>query len=445
MHSPESHRPRVAIVSLGCAKNLVDSEQIASLLEAAGVEVCTDPAAAPVAIVNSCGFIDAAKQESIDTILDVADLKQSAGLETLIVAGCLSQRYGEDLRTQMPEADVLVGIDPRGAARAALSALGLSQALPFHCNLRAHRFTPPAWAYLRIAEGCDNRCAYCAIPDIRGPLVSRPEEDVVAEARGLLESGVKELNVIAQDTTAYGTDRAGGPQLHALLRRLCALEPPKWIRLLYTHPAHYYPQLIDVVAGEEDICPYLDIPLQHVTDGMLRRMGRKATRAEVEVLIETLRARVPGLALRTTFLVGAPGESDADFQALLDFVRAWRFERLGAFAYSREEGTAAAAFPDQAPEQVKRQRYHELMSVQRDIAAELAAARSGERTVVLVEQAAGEGGMAVGRSPREAPDVDPVILIRDGAGLLPGDLVEVEIVGSEGYDSIARITRRDSR
>jgi len=432
------HPPAVAVLTLGCPKNLVDSEHIASLLEAAGVEVVTDAALAPVAIVNTCGFIDPAKAESIDAILDVAELKESGSLKTLIVAGCLSERYGEELRREIPEADVLLGVDPRGAARAALKALGLTSPLPSRCDLRARRLTPRAWTYLRIAEGCNNRCAYCVIPSIRGPLTSRPERDVIAEARALLHSGVREINVIAQDTTAYGMDSAATQRLHVLLRRLCRLKPDKWVRLLYTHPAHYYPELLDILAAEEQICPYLDIPLQHISGRILRRMGRKVTRGEVEGLIEALRARIPGLALRTTFMVGFPGETDEDFEQLLEFVAQVRFDRVGAFTYSREEGTQSAAFKDQVPERVKRERLDELMTLQKEIAADLAAARVGERTVVLVEREAAPGQPAFGRSPREAPDVDPVIFLEGGAGLRHGEMVEVEIVCSAGYDCIAR-------
>jgi len=432
---PHEH-PRVAILTLGCAKNLVDSEHIASLVEAAGAEVCADPARASVVVVNTCGFIEAAKQESIDAVLEVSALKEAGGLRTLIVTGCLSQRYGEELKRLLPEADVLMGIDPEGAARAALQALGLAS--PPVCNPRAHRLTPRAWTYLRISEGCDNRCAYCAIPSIRGPLASRPLEEVVREARGLIESGAREINIIAQDTTAYGADR--GPQeLHELLRRLCALDGDFWLRLLYTHPAHYYDELIAVLAGEPRICPYLDIPLQHVSDRILKRMGRKVSRRDIERLIETLRARIPALTLRTTFMVGFPGETDNEFRELLEFVEAMRFDRLGAFAYSQEEGTRAARMGGQVPQRQRRERYHLLMALQADIARELAAARVGERTRALVEEGARKDRpWAVARGPREAPDTDPVILVRDAPRLKPGDVAEVEIVGSDGYDCVAR-------
>jgi ribosomal protein S12 methylthiotransferase len=443
----KSGRPRVALITLGCAKNVVDSERIASLLEAAGVEVSAEPQGAAVAIVNTCGFIDSAKEESINTILAVADGKRKGGLRALIVAGCLSQRYGRQLKRGLPEADVLVGVDPVGAAAAALEALGLPSppcALP--SGGRSRRLTPAAWAYLKISEGCDNRCAYCAIPLIRGPLASRPLQEVLDEARALIEQGAVELNLIAQDTAAYGMDRPGGPRLHELLVRLCALDGAQWVRLLYAHPAHFYPELIEVLAGREQVCPYLDVPLQHISDRCLKRMGRKVRRADVERLIDTLRRRIPGVTLRTTFLVGFPGETDEEFREVLEFMQAVRFDRLGAFAYSREGGTAAARLKGQVPEEVKLERYHLLMSAQHEIACERAAERVGERTRVLIESAAPPaGGPACGRSPREAPDVDPLILLPDAPTARVGDMLDVQIVGSEGYDCIARPAPRRRR
>jgi ribosomal protein S12 methylthiotransferase len=266
-------------------------------------------------------------------------------------------------------------------------------------------------------------------------------DELVLEAETLLQSGAFELNIIAQDTSAFGLDR-GRQELHELLRRLAALPQRKWIRLLYTHPAHYYDELIDVLAGEPDICPYLDIPLQHVSDRLLERMGRKVKRGDIERLIEKLRSRIPRLALRTTLLVGFPGETDEEFRELLDFVNAARFERLGAFIYSREEGTAAAALPDQVPDAVKRERFHLLMTLQREIACSLAKERIGERTQALVEEPGRGERRAVARSPREAPDLDPVILIEDARRLKAGDIAEVEITGSEDYDCVARIVEK---
>ena len=280
-------RPKVALFTLGCAKNLVDSERIASILEAAGAQVVHEARGASVAIVNTCGFIDPAKEESIDVVLDLADREGLKAPRTLIVAGCLSQRYGEELRKEMPEVDAFVGTDPEEAARLALEALGLAHRAG--CPVpRSRRLTPRAWSYLLISQGCDNRCAYCAIPLIRGPLRSLPADELLTEARFLAGEGVKELNVIAQDTTAYGTDTVGKPQLHRLLRDLCRIEGLEWIRLLYAHPAHFYADLIGVMAAEQKVCPYVDLPLQHVSNRILKVMGRKVTRTSIERLVARL-------------------------------------------------------------------------------------------------------------------------------------------------------------
>lgn len=430
--------PRVALVNLGCAKNLVDSEHIGSLLEGAGVEVTTDPTAAPVVIINSCGFIDIAKEESIDTVLDIADLKGTADLHRLIVTGCLTERYGSELRELIPEADVILGIDPHGAARAALWALGMRNALPSKCNMRALRFTPDFWAYLRISDGCDNRCAYCSIPSIRGPLVSRPMDEILEEATDLVERGARELNLIAQDTTAYWRDR-GKPELHELLRELSDIQQDGWIRLLYTHPRHYYPELIDVIAEETPVIPYLDLPLQHISDPILKAMGRGIDREEIESLITTLRSRIPELTLRTTFLVGFPGETDSHFNELMDFVRTMRFERMGAFKYSQEEDTPAATFDNPVDEQTQQDRYHRLMDLQQQIACEINDERVGDVATVLVEENTEEvpDDTTVGRSVAEAPDVDPLIFIEDAGKLHPGQKLEVKITEAHGHDCIA--------
>lgn len=436
----------VALLSLGCAKNLVDSERIASILEQAGVRVTAEVAGATVAIVNTCGFIESAKEESIEAILDTAAAKQSGGLRTLIVTGCLSERYSVDLEDGMPEVDAFIGIDPKGAAQLALRALGMSdRPLPSEVVLRSRRLTPGAWSYLRVADGCDNCCAYCAIPLIRGPLRSHPYEGLLGEARYLAEQGVKEINLIAQDTTAYGIDSEGRPRLHELVHDICRLDGPRWVRVLYMHPAHVYDELLEVMACEDRVVPYFDIPLQHANDEVLRRMGRKVTRAEIEGLVEHIRAVVPGATLRTTFLVGFPGETDEQFEDLLDFVAATRFDRAGCFTYSAEEGTPAAEWPGQVPSDVAEDRLDALMSAQQEIAFELARERIGERTTVLVEEERDEeGGFVCARSPREAPDVDPVVLLDAESAPAPGTFADVEIVQALGYDCIAELSGEGS-
>ena len=434
----------VALLTLGCAKNVVDSEHIASLLEANGIQVGHDPARSRVAIVNTCSFIQDAKEESIEIILDAADLKEDGALEALIVTGCLSERYGPELEESLPEVDVFVGLDPQEAALAALRALGMAGDMGcIGPELRGHRLTPAAWSYLRIAEGCDNRCAYCAIPDIRGPLRSRNPDEILAEARYLVGRGVRELNIIAQDTAAYGMDRNDLPSAPDLLERLCDEAGAKWIRLLYAHPAHIGDDLIEVVAGRGEVCPYVDMPLQHISDQMLRRMGRGIRRVAVEELIERVRERIPGVTLRTTFLLGFPGETDEDFEELLAFVEGVRFDRAGCFAYSREEGTPAAEFPDQVPAEVARERCDELMAAQQEVAFDLAEERVGGVTEVLMEEGEAEDGLRPARSAHEAPDVDPVVYIEPPAPP-PGEFATVRITESNGYDWVARTVKGEA-
>jgi ribosomal protein S12 methylthiotransferase len=433
-------RPRVALLTLGCPKNLLDSERIASVLEANGAEVVHELEGAQAAIVNTCGFIQSAKEESIDVILAVGGRRKAQALKTLVVTGCLSQRYGEELRRLLPEADVVVGIDPEGAARAALAVLMpdcVHQVRPSFP--RSRRLTPAAWSYLAVSYGCDNRCAYCAIPLIRGPLRSRPRQEVLDEARFLAEQGVREVNVIAQDTAAYGVDLDGRPAVHALLRDLCRIEGLTWVRLLYVHPAHVYDELIEVLAAERKICPYVDLPIQHINDRILERMGRKTRRSRIEGLIARLRGAIPGLALRTTLMTGFPGEGEAEFDELLQFVRQVRFDRMGCFAYSPEEDTAAVAMPDQVPEHVREERCDRLMAAQQEIAFELSAARVGEKALVLTEDSVDAEGRRAARSVREAPDVDPLIYVEGEGVPEAGQFIEVQITDSAGYDSIARI------
>ncbi len=444
MPDPGPNRPVVALLTLGCAKNLVDSEQIASILEQQGVEVTHSVAGARVAIVNTCGFLEAAKEEAIDLVLAVGEQKEEGGLRTLIVTGCLGQRYGDELMGLLPEADAVVGVDPQETARLALKALGLPVApLPSEVMLRTRRMTPRAWSYLRISRGCDNRCAYCAIPLIRGPLRSRPYDDLLEEARLLAGQGVRELNVIAQDTASYGRDLHGEPRIHELVRDLCAIDDLRWVRLLYVHPAHVRDELIEVMAGEEKFCAYVDLPLQHINDDVLARMGRRCTRAEVEALIGRLRERIPGLALRTTFMTGFPGETDEQFKELLQFGRDVRFDRLGCFAHSPEEGTRAADLGGQVPKDVREERYARVMGAQQEIAFELGEARVGERTMVLMEEGeATEDGLVPARSRLEAPDVDPLSHVGGEDVPAPGTFAEVEIVAAAGYDCVAEVRGR---
>ncbi len=424
-----SDGPRIHIASLGCAKNLIDSERLLARLAGAGAIVGASPEEAEIIIVNTCGFIAPAKQESIETILELARYKEADPSKRLIIMGCLAQRYGPELREGIPEADAVFGLNQEDAIVAA-------------CGLDPHPedgrllLTPPHTAYLRISEGCNNKCTYCTIPMIRGPYRSRPPEEIIAEAKELMDSGVKELVVIAQDTTLYGTDLPGDIRIHDLINRLAELKALHWIRLLYTHPAHFPDGLVDAYRENPKLAPYVDLPLQHLNDDILRRMGRGVTQEAVLDLIARLRARVPGIAIRTTFIVGFPGETRARFNELLRLVRELRFEHLGAFPYSREEGTPAAVMSGQVSEKAKSRRVRDLMLAQQEIVFSRNQARIGERVEVVIDGRLDDDTW-IGRTAAQAPDVDPVTYV-SGIDLEPGKFIEIEITGTDGYDLIAR-------
>jgi len=420
--------PRVHLTSLGCAKNLIDSERLLAKLASAGAIVGAPPEEADIIIVNTCGFIEPAKRESIETILDLARYKQEDPDKKLIVMGCLGQRYGRELRAGLPEADAVFGLNQEEEI---VKACGL------HPVVEPGRLllTPAHTAYLRISEGCSNNCTYCTIPMIRGPYRSRPGDEILKEAEGLVESGVREINVIAQDTTLYGTDLPGNVRIHDLLYRLAEIRDLRWLRLLYTHPAHFPPPLIDAYAEIPKLCPYVDLPLQHLNDEILRRMGRKMTQQEALSLIARLRERVPGIAIRTTFIVGFPGETRAQFNELLRLVKTLRFEHVGVFPYSQEEGTPAARMPNQVSERAKARRVRDLMLAQQEIVFARNRSLIGKTAEVLIDGRV-EDGIWVGRSCTQAPDVDSVTYVR-GHNLRPGEFLRVRITGVDGYDLIA--------
>ncbi len=431
--------PRVSLISLGCAKNLVDSERLLARLAQAGCVICERHEDAQILIVNTCGFIQDAKEESLDVIFQAAELKRPGGLETLIVTGCLAERYKDELARDLPEADLVVGLRSEDAIVERCIA-GSAPA----CDPAARlRITPPHFAYVRIADGCDNRCAYCVIPDIRGPYRSVPLEDVARETAQLAQDGAREICLIAQDTTRYGLDLYGRPRLHELLPRLAGVDGVEWLRLLYTHPAHYYPELLDALERTPKLVPYVDLPLQHVTDRMLAAMRRRVTETEARRLVETLRERVPGVFIRTTFIVGFPGETDDDFEALMRFVEETRFERLGAFMYSPEEGAPAAEFPDQIPDELKAERLDALMSLQQRIAFEHNRSLIGREMECIIDGPDEERGGWIGRTFGDAPDVDGCVRVDDQT-LRPGDIVRLRIVAAEGYDLVAERPGRDS-
>lgn len=434
---------KAGFISLGCAKNLVDTEVMLGLLARRRIEITDDPGEADIIIVNTCSFIDAAKEESIATILQAADYKRNGNCRALIVAGCLGQRYRQELLDELPEVDAIVGtgawdrineaIDAALAGRRTVIA-GDSEAIYDHDMPRLVT-TPPYSSYVKIAEGCSNCCSYCVIPLVRGKFRSRPIESVVSEVERLVAGGAKEISLIAQDTTSYGRDLYGTPRLADLLRALVKVEGLVWLRLLYCYPRYFSDELIGLIAAEPKICKYVDLPLQHAHDDILAAMNRRDSRADSERLLAKIRAAIPGVAIRTTFIVGFPGETDEHFAALRDFVASQRFDHVGVFAYSQEDDTVAGRRADQVAEDVKQERYHALMALQAKISEEIGAAHVGRELTVLVEGVE-EDGVARGRSYREAPDVDGRVYVENAAAG-PGEFVRARVVQGFAYDLLA--------
>ncbi len=436
---------KIGMVSLGCSKNQVDAEIMLSLLCQGGYELCADPSQCQVVIVNTCGFIEDAKRESIETILEFCQMKEQGLLKAVVVTGCLAERYREEMAVQIPEADVILGIGKNSeivaAVRRALEGERVVDSGPKgDLPLEGERVltTPGYFAYLKIAEGCDNCCTYCAIPLIRGRFRSRPMEAIVEEARRLIAGGVQEINLIAQDTSRYGEDLYGTYSLAELLTRLCRLEGLRWLRVLYCYPDHLTDQLLEVMAREEKIVKYIDIPLQHCSGPVLKAMNRTGDRESLLRLMAHVREKIPGVTLRTTLIAGFPGETEEDFEELCRFVKEARFERLGCFAYSQEEGTPAALLPGQLDEEEKRRRAEIVMNEQMPIAFQVSASQVGKTLPVLVEGMDEETGLYCGRSPMDAPDIDTRVLFTSGRPCREGEFVQVEITGTEGYDLTGR-------
>jgi ribosomal protein S12 methylthiotransferase len=428
---------KVGLVSLGCAKNLVDSEVMLGSLTRDGMELTNRAEDADVVIVNTCGFIEASKQESINAILKARQLRETGKCRALIMAGCLTQRYPKELRSELPEVDAIVGLNevPRIGAivRDVLDrhSKGLYWTGPakFIPDFSAPRFrlTPKHYAYVKIAEGCNHPCTFCSIPRIRGLHRSRPVEDVLAEIRGLVANGCRELNLISQDTTFYGKDLTGGRELLCeLLQRVQDLAGDFWVRLLYTHPAHWSDELIRTIAACSKVCRYVDIPLQHINDKMLERMKRETSGQYIRDLIAKIRAGLPGIALRTTFIVGFPGETDAQFEELLAFIEQTKFERLGVFQYSQEDHTPAGTMPGQLAGKLKKQRYRQAMRLQQNVSREIHRRYVGQTLRILVER---DG---VGRSHADAPEIDGTVRFAGRAQV--GEFCDVRITGSKEYD-----------
>lgn len=433
---------KVGMVSLGCPKNQMDAELMLAKLRDAGMTITPDSGLAEVVIVNTCGFIEDAKKESIDNILEFAQLKKEGQIQKIIVTGCLAERYQEELVRELPECDGVLGLGANGdiveAVRAVMRGEPMVRFPDKSCwKLDGARLqtTPSFFAYLRVGDGCNNCCAYCAIPKIRGPLRSREMESLVAEARTLAENGVRELVLVAQDTTLYGEDLYGESRLPELLERLCEIDGLAWIRLLYCYPEHITDRLLDVIAAQEKVLPYLDIPIQHCSGKVLRAMNRTGDAAWLKELIAHIRRKVPGMVLRTTVMTGFPGEGEEEFEELCDFIQEVRFERLGCFAFSPEEGTAAVDLPDQVPEEEKNRRRELVMEEQARIAGEYNEAQVGRIIPVLVESYDRYAECWFGRSPADAPDIDCKVFFTCPKGAVkPGDLIRVTVTDSMDWD-----------
>ena len=435
---------KAGFVSLGCAKNLVDTEVMLGLMKENGIELTDNPADAEILIVNTCAFILSAKEESITTILNLAEYK-SGRCRALIVAGCLGQLYKRELLDEMPEVDAVIGTGAWNRIMEAIEEvlcgrrvilIGAREII-YDSKTPRIRTTPAYTAYVKIAEGCNNRCAFCSIPLIRGRQISRTIEDIRAEVERLVSQGVKEINLIAQDTTAYGTDIYGRPKLVELLRELVKTDA-HWIRILYAYPRRFSDELIDLIAREPKICNYVDLPLQHASNKILRRMNRPDTRESIEALLKKIRAKIPGVVIRSTFIVGFPGETEKDFLELKNFLQEQRLDKVGVFTYSQEENTAAYDFPDQISEEVMQERYHDLMSMQSLISQELNEELEGQELEVLIEGRDEETSQVVaGRSYRDAPEVDGLVYIENDGRSEAGDIVRVKVLAGFVYDIAA--------
>ena len=430
MKRKENKAIKINLISLGCSKNLVDSEVLMGQLRAANIEVLYEQPfdKAETIVINTCGFIQDAKQESIDTILRAVDAKEEGYIKKIYVMGCLSERYKEDLKTEIPEVDGFFGVKD-------LSLILRTLGAEYHKELLGERMitTPSHSAYLKIAEGCDRKCAFCAIPLIRGENISRPIEELVAEANYLASIGVKEINLIAQDLTYYGLDLYRERRLAELLQKLSEVNGIEWIRLHYTYPAGFPLEILDVMLANPKICKYIDIPFQHINNDLLKSMRRNITGEETKELMQNLRSRVPGLALRTAFIVGFPGETVEAFEELKTFITMARFDRAGVFTYSQEEGTKAAELTDDVPEEVKLQRADELMAIQEKISAELNQEKVGKKYKVLFDRV--EGDYFIGRTEIDSPEIDnEVLVLKTEPGIKVGEFATILITSSESFD-----------
>ena len=431
---------KVGFVSLGCSKNLVDTEMCIGLFKKEKFEIVNNPREAEIIVVNTCGFIESAKEEAINTLLEMAEYKENAKCKYLIAMGCLVQRYKKDLEKSMPEVDLFLSLDEYGDMWNKIADLVHTQKSENTLDYMDRMVsTGKTTAYLKIAEGCSNKCTYCAIPNIRGPYVSRKIEDILEEAKKLAEAGIKELIVIAQDTTKYGIDLYGEPKLAYLLDELCKIDGIKWIRFLYAYPESITDELIEVVKKNEKICKYFDIPLQHYSDSVLKMMNRQSDSKSIEKLIEKLRKEIPNVILRTTFLVGFPGETEEDFFELYEFANRAKFEKMGAFKYSKEDGTPASKIKNQVHYKTKESRLKRLMELEKKIAEIKLEEKIGNEYEAVVDSITPDGKTIIARSYMDIPDEDGVIFIENNGKVKQGDFIKCKIIDSKGYDLIGKL------
>ena len=437
----------ILFISLGCDKNLVDSEVMLGLLDKKGYKIVDEESEADVIVINTCCFINDAKEESVQTILEMAEYKKEGRLKALIVTGCLAQRYQQEILDEIPEVDAVLGTTSYDkiteAVEEALAGNGHVEvtdinALPLVDEKRLVT-TGGHFAYLKIAEGCDKHCTYCIIPKLRGNYRSVPMERLIKEAEDLAEQGVKELILVAQETTVYGQDIYGEKSLHKLLKELCKISGIRWIRILYCYPEEIDDNLIQVIKEESKICHYLDLPIQHASDEILKRMGRRTEKKQLVEIIGQLRSEIPNIVLRTTLITGFPGESEANHEELMEFVDEMEFDRLGVFTYSPEEDTPAADMPEQIEESVKKDRQAELMELQQDIAFDKAEDMVGSEVLMMVEGKVADENVYVGRTYKDAPNVDGLIFVHTDADLITGDFAKVKVTGALEYDLIGEL------
>ena len=437
----------ILFISLGCDKNLVDSEVMLGLLDKKGYQIVDSEEDADIIVVNTCCFIHDAKEESIQTILEMAEYKKEGKLKALIVTGCLAQRYQQEIIDEIPEVDAVLGTTSYDhiveAVEEALAGNGhvVLEDVDTLPDVKEKRLvtTGGHYAYMKIAEGCDKHCTYCIIPKLRGNYRSVPMEKLLAEAKDLADQGVKELILVAQETTVYGKDLYGEKSLHKLLRELCKISGIQWIRILYCYPEEIYDELIQTIKEENKVCHYLDLPIQHASDAVLKRMGRRTSKAQLVEIIEKLRKEIPDISLRTTLITGFPGETQEQHEELKDFVDEMEFDRLGVFTYSPEEDTPAATMTEQIPEEVKEDRQAELMELQQEIAFDLAEDMVGREVLVMIEGKVADENAYVGRTYKDAPNVDGLIFINTDEELMSGDFARVRVTGALEYDLIGEL------